>query len=185
MATDILKQEKSVFGRVSTEDLRKQSSELEAAAALKILFGCWPNANPHDPDIYRKALLAVFQKYPPVALARVCDPVCGLPSKCSFLPTIAEVIGELEDEMRPLVDERREKERLKLLQNATHFRPNEEEKARIAALTALLFTTMGKEFELEEGESGNIYDHTDSNGLVSYASAMKCKLKPTGYARVR
>ena len=87
--------------------------------------------------------------------------------------------------MRPLVDERREKERLKLLENATHFRPSEEEKSRIAALTANLVTAMGKEFELEEGESGNIYDHTGRDGLVSYASAMKCRLKPTGYARIR
>ncbi len=86
--------------------------------------------------------------------------------------------------MKPLYDEQRENRTKKLLQ--TNVPPaTEEEKKRVKQLTENLFKTMGKEFEFLPGESRIMQDHMDRDGAISYASAMKFKLKPIGYPRIK
>lgn len=146
MATgmDVFKPAKSVSGRLSTEDLRRHSNEIEAAAAFKILCGCWPNANPHDPEIYDGAVKMLFQKYPPAAIARVCDPIIGLPSKLSFLPTLHDLRLALEDEMKPIYDAQRDRKAKLLLEQYQPSEPTPEEKARVEAIKQQTLIALSK-----------------------------------------
>jgi hypothetical protein len=66
-------------------------SEVEAAEAVKMLLGMYPARPPHDPETYARALTAVFMASDPDFVRRVVDPINGLPSRCKFLPTVAEV----------------------------------------------------------------------------------------------
>ena len=152
-------------------------------AAFKILSGCWPNANPHDPKIYKDAVVALFRRYPPAAVARVCDPLGGLPSKLSFLPTIHDLTAALEDEMRPIYEAQRERKTKELLEAHRAYPITKEEKARVAALADTVLKALSEPPGFEEDESQDIRDHIAKYGTMSYASAMKFKLKPTGYAR--
>lgn len=45
---------------------------------------------------------AVFAEYSPDIVAIVIDPVRGLPRKCKFLPSLAEIRAECEDYCRPI-----------------------------------------------------------------------------------
>lgn len=169
------------FGRLSTEVLRKLSSEVEANAALKILLGSWPNANPHDPEIYRQGLIALFQRYPPAAVARVCDPVIGIPSKYSFLPSIAEVTEALEEQMRPIRDAQRDRKTAQLLQQHRDYPITKEEKERVKAVSEKAMLALGQQFS--DDQSADINDHIARDGTMSFASATKFRLKQAGYQR--
>lgn len=53
-------------------------------------------------------MVAMFCDYPEEMVAHVCNPARGLPSKLTFLPSLAEIKQALEAEMEPV---RREWER--------------------------------------------------------------------------
>lgn len=111
-----------------------------------MLFGCYPNGSPRDPEIYGAAVVGVLAKYPAEIILRVCDPVIGLPTKCTFLPTIAELSAALNEAMKPVWDEqrrlRREQERREA-EAMEHSKPTPEQRARIGKMMAELSSSLG------------------------------------------
>ncbi len=73
----------------------------EVGGGLKRLLGCYPAGKPADPQVYVAAVTAVLARYPNEIVQQVTDPVGGLPSRCKFLPTIAELTEALNSAMAP------------------------------------------------------------------------------------
>jgi hypothetical protein len=84
----------------------------------KLLLGCYRTGDANDPEVYSDAVIAVLSDYPLEIIKRVVDPRSGIPSVCSWLPTIAEIKKALEAEMAPIrrEEDRREREQLYRLQ---------------------------------------------------------------------
>lgn len=47
-------------------------------------------------------MVAVLAEYPMDVVRLVCDPRCGIPSKCNWLPTLAEIKAECESWHAPM-----------------------------------------------------------------------------------
>jgi hypothetical protein len=75
-----------------------KTTEVEAAEAARTLIGMYPARQVHDAEIYSKAITTVFMAAQYDFVRRVVDPVNGLPSKCKFLPTVAEITEALNAE---------------------------------------------------------------------------------------
>lgn len=56
-----------------------------------LLLGCYRTGDANDPEVYAAAIIAVLSDYSLEVMRLVCDPRCGLPSRVSWLPTVAEV----------------------------------------------------------------------------------------------
>lgn len=70
-----------------------------AARFATRLFACYPAREANDPDAFVTAAAMLFETYPEDLAAKVSDPVRGLPSTNTFLPSIAEIRKALETEM--------------------------------------------------------------------------------------
>lgn len=111
----------------------EQMTEVEAAESVKALLGMYPARPPHDPETYANAMKTVFMASQFDFVRRVVDPVNGLPSRCKFLPTIAEV-------NEALVAEATRRSQIKLtalwmLREHDRRKAEEEERAKWAHLT--------------------------------------------------
>lgn len=73
----------------------------EIARLAKSLLGCFRTGDANDPEIYTAAAIAVLSDYPLDVVRRVVDPRTGLPSKCKWLPMIAEIKDACEEQMEP------------------------------------------------------------------------------------
>jgi hypothetical protein len=83
-----------------------------AARLAAKLFGCYRASDANDPETFLAAATAMLAQYPEAAVAKVCDPVRGLPSTSKFLPSITEIREACEREMVwHYAVEKRERER--------------------------------------------------------------------------
>lgn len=64
---------------------------IEAKKQAALLLGCYRTGDANDPEVYAAAIVAVLSDYSPEVMTEVCDPRTGLPSRLSWLPTVAEV----------------------------------------------------------------------------------------------
>lgn len=72
-----------------------------AAKRARLLFGCYRKGDANDPETYVAAITAVLSRYPEDIITDVTHPVKGLPIRCDFLPTVAEVYRACEAIMQP------------------------------------------------------------------------------------
>lgn len=75
------------------------STQEQVGQALDQLLGSYPLGRATNPEIYIAAVTAVLADYPASVIAKVTHPVHGIPSKCKFLPTIAELKENLDLEL--------------------------------------------------------------------------------------
>ena len=78
----------------------------------KKLLGCFRTGDANDPQIYTAAVIAVLSDYPIAVVAKIVDPRNGLPSKCKWLPAIAEIKEACEAAMNPLWREQERNKRI-------------------------------------------------------------------------
>ncbi len=69
-----------------------------AADAARMLLGMYPARQVNNADVFATALATLLAAYEGDFVKRVLNPVDGLPSRCKFLPTLAEVKEALEAE---------------------------------------------------------------------------------------
>lgn len=108
-----------------------------AATRARLLFGCYRKGDANDPETYVAAITAVLSKYPDDVIGAVTHPAEGLPIRCDFIPTVAEVYKACEERMQPrrAHDARRKAvtkqlaERKEIEATATHPRGSDEAKA--------------------------------------------------------
>lgn len=75
------------------------STQEEVGQALDQLLGSYPLGKATNPEIYIAAVTALLADYPASVIAKVTHPVRGIPGKCKFLPTIAELKEDLDLEL--------------------------------------------------------------------------------------
>ena len=73
-----------------------------AVKRARLLLGCYRKGEAGDPDVFTAALVIVLQKYPESVVIAVTDPKNGVPSKQTFLPSIAEMTAACEAKMAPV-----------------------------------------------------------------------------------
>lgn len=78
-------------------------TKAEIARHAAILLGCYRTGEANDPAIYSGAVIAVLSDYPLEIIRAVVDPRKGLPSRCKWLPTVAEIKEACEAEHAPIV----------------------------------------------------------------------------------
>ncbi len=61
------------------------------------MFGCYRTGQANDPETYTMAVAATLADYPAEVIQHVTDPRTGLPAKCKWLPSVAEVREACED----------------------------------------------------------------------------------------
>jgi hypothetical protein len=61
------------------------------------MFGCYRKGEANDPETYTMAIAATLAEYPSEVMQHVTDPRTGLPAKCKWLPSVAEVREACED----------------------------------------------------------------------------------------
>src|SRR5882724_7725301 len=89
--------------------LSKQSNDSKPEAAISLyaaeratlMFGCYRKGDANDPDVYVAALTLVLSGYPEHVIRAMTNPDSGLPSKHTFLPSVAEVKKACEEYIRP------------------------------------------------------------------------------------
>ena len=67
-----------------------------AAKRTAMMFGCYRKGEANDPEVYTMAIAATLAEYPAEVVEYVTDPRTGMPAKCKFLPTVAELREECE-----------------------------------------------------------------------------------------
>jgi hypothetical protein len=82
-------------------------SQVIASDAARILIGCYRRGDFDDPEVFLRALIALFMHYPEEIVRRVTDPVTGVPGSLKWPPTIAEVKSACEERMAPYYREAR------------------------------------------------------------------------------
>ncbi len=93
-----------------------------AAERARLLLGCYRRADAYDPETYVAAITAVLARYPEDVIRDVTHPATGLPIRCDFLPSVAEVYRECEIRMQPRrLAEAAEARRVKQLQERAEF----------------------------------------------------------------
>lgn len=85
----------------------------ERLSLAKVLFACYRMTETSDPEIYAAAAIAVMSDYSIDVVRKICDPRSGLPSKCKWLPSIAEIKEACEEEIAPMLRERARQAQLK------------------------------------------------------------------------
>lgn len=68
----------------------------QAVDAAKFLIGLYPGKEVSDPDIFMRGVIAVMVGEDFDMVRRAIDPATGLPSKLTYLPTIAEIKAAIE-----------------------------------------------------------------------------------------
>ena len=76
-----------------------------------LLLGCYRRSDVGDPEIFTRAVIAVFMRYPESVVVPVTEPATGLPAKLKWLPSIAEIREACERAMEPILRQR-ERERI-------------------------------------------------------------------------
>jgi hypothetical protein len=89
-------------------------SVVQVTELARVLLGCYRTGEAGDAEIYSGAVIAVLSDYSIEIIKKVVDPRSGIPSVCSWLPTIAEIKKALENEMAPIrrEEDRQERERM-------------------------------------------------------------------------
>lgn len=72
-----------------------------AARRAALLLGCYRRGDAEDPETYSAAVALILAEYPMPIVYRVTDPRSGLPGRCQWLPTVAEVRAACEAQMPP------------------------------------------------------------------------------------
>lgn len=84
-------------------DSEAQREKMTQVAELaKVLLGCYRTGDANEPEIYSGGVIAVLSEYPAEVVRKVVDPRRGLPARCKWLPSIAEIKEALEAEMAPI-----------------------------------------------------------------------------------
>ena len=83
-------------------------------------MGCYRRDDAADPDIYVRAAVSVFIRYPESVVLAVTEPATGLPSTLKWLPSIAEIVECCERHYAPIV---RAMERERIRQEAARSLP--------------------------------------------------------------
>lgn len=60
--------------------------------AAKMILACYPDYGKAPPE-YVVNLIDVLSTYPESVMVRLCDLRTGIPAKCAFLPTVAEIVA--------------------------------------------------------------------------------------------
>jgi hypothetical protein len=98
-----------------------------AIKRAKILVGCFRKSDANDPEIYAAAVVAVLVRWPVDVITSVTEPATGLPSKCQWLPSIAEITEACQVSYEP-TKARLERERtMKALTASAPRRPTQDE----------------------------------------------------------
>ena len=82
--------ETSNSGSLTLVPKPKCSTE-QAAAAARLLLGCYRKGDAADPDTYVAAIAATLAQFPEAVVRKVVNPVTGIPATIAFLPAVAEV----------------------------------------------------------------------------------------------
>jgi hypothetical protein len=64
-------------------------------------MGCFRKSDAADPEVYAAAVVAVLARWPVDVVTSVTEPATGLPSKCKWLPSIAEITEACEESYEP------------------------------------------------------------------------------------
>jgi hypothetical protein len=72
-----------------------------ATKRARILMGCFRKSDANDPEIYAAAVVAVLVRWPVDVITSVTEPATGLPSKCQWLPSIAEITAACQESYEP------------------------------------------------------------------------------------
>ena len=59
--------------------------------SARMLLGCYRTGDANDPEVYVTAIVHVLSHYPEDVVARVVDPMTGLPGRLKWLPSVQEV----------------------------------------------------------------------------------------------
>lgn len=70
----------------------------------RLLFGCYRKGDANDPVIYTAAVALVLSQYPEDVVIEVTHPTKGIPSKATWMPSVAEVKKACDELMRPRID---------------------------------------------------------------------------------
>jgi hypothetical protein len=97
---------KADFSTRATASLNDSSTAAELAKLVRMLFACYRMTETSDPETYTAAAIMVLSDYPIQIVRAVCDPRNGLPSRCKWLPSIAEIKEACEEKQGPIVRER-------------------------------------------------------------------------------
>ncbi len=85
-----------------SEDLKQEAAiSLYAAERANLMFGCYRKGDANDPEIYVAALSLMLSAYPEHVIRAVTSPTEGLPSRNTFMPSVAEVNKACEEYIRP------------------------------------------------------------------------------------
>ena len=71
----------------------------EAVRAVKAIVACYPNGGQGAGDGYVGVMAAVLHDYPLATAMRAADPRRGIASAAKFLPSVAELVAWLDQEM--------------------------------------------------------------------------------------
>jgi len=89
------------LSKLSNDSKPEAAISLYAAERARLMFGCYRKGDANDPDVYVAALTLVLSGYPEHVIRAMTNPDSGLPSKYTFLPSVAEVKKECEEYIRP------------------------------------------------------------------------------------
>lgn len=87
----------------SRELVLGQGLEQFALEKAGLMFGCYRKGDANNPEIYTAAIAATLAEFSPEVIEFIADPRTGLPAKCKFLPTVAEVREACESRKEYLV----------------------------------------------------------------------------------
>jgi hypothetical protein len=76
---------------------RKAGISTYATDRARLLLGCYRTGDANDPDTYVAAISATLARYSEEIITSVTHPVSGLPSRCSWLPTVKEVFDACQE----------------------------------------------------------------------------------------
>src|SRR5882724_5673204 len=89
------------LSKQSNDSRPETAISLYAAERARLMFGCYRKGDANDPDVYVAALTIVLSGYPEHVIRAMTNPDSGLPSKHTFLPSVAEVKKACEEYIRP------------------------------------------------------------------------------------
>lgn len=85
-------------GRHSTSSMSGCDPSIAGKYAER-LMASYRSVDLFDPKTFSAVMTATLAQFPEAIVAKVCDPIHGIPSKLKFLPSIAEVREACDKEM--------------------------------------------------------------------------------------
>lgn len=98
-----------------------------ATKRARILMGCYRKSDAADPEVYAAAVVAVLLRWPAAVITSVTEPATGLPSRCTWLPSIAEITEACEESYEPMKARIEADKTRKLLSAPAARRPTQDE----------------------------------------------------------